>query len=343
MSKFLSKLIVGVILLWCLPAHSAPYHLPPATDHLSEFARVSLLTCEPGQHLYERYGHTAIRISDPMLGIDYVFNYGLFSFEDSHFYFHFVQGQTWYELGMQTYPGFMVEYRRTHRKVVEQQLLLTPTERDSIYHALMHNALPEHCKYLYNFVFDNCATRPYHIIQNALGDSIRSHYTGWEGATYREFIHHFTRHGSWAEFGIDLIFGYKADQTISGEQRLFLPEALMLWLQQAYRPNGQPLVQVAGDRLQVAEFVIEPVKWYKTWYFGITVFIIIMLVVNSIDRHRGKRSKWFDYTLYTVYALMAALLIFLIFFSIHPLVSIGWRVFFIPFIHLCSRYIYIWR
>jgi len=351
MSKLVSKLILGVLLLWSLPTPSAPYYLLPATYYLSENARVSLLTCSPGQELYARYGHTAIRVCDPVQNIDYVFNYGLFSFEDSHFYFHFVQGQTWYQLGVQSYSGFMYEYQCEHRQVYEQTLLLTPEEQDTIFKALMINALPENRTYLYNFVFDNCATRPYHIIQNALGNSIRSHYTDWEGATYRDFIHHFTRHGSWAEFGINLIFGYKADQAISGEQRMFLPEALMLWLQQAYRPNAAPLTQnpSASERsllpstFYLLPFTIEPVRWYESWYFGLAVFVCVCVCVSLYDRRRSKRSKWLDYTLYVIYALLAALLIFLIFFSVHPLVSIGWFVFIIPLIHLCTRLIYIWH
>jgi len=319
---------------------------------LSPMANISLLTCVPGEHLYERYGHTAIRVADPVQRIDLVFNYGLFSFEDSHFYWHFVQGQTWYELGMQSYYAFCQEYQYEHRVVHEQVLLLSPEEKDSLFKALLINARPEHCKYLYNFVFDNCATRPYHLIQSTLGDSICSTYTGWEGATYREFIHHYTRHGSWAEFGINLVFGYKADRPISGEERLFLPEALMFWLQQASRPNGQALSSLNGSEAscstfgassQLSPFTIAPVPWYATWYFGIVVFVCVLVCVNLYDRRRGKRTKWVDYVLYALYALLAALLIFLIFFSIHPLVSIGWFVFIIPFIHLCTRLIYILR
>jgi len=318
---------------------------------LSPQAKTSLLTCAPGQQLYARYGHSAIRVSDPMQDIDYVFNYGIFSFEDKNFYLHFVQGQTWYQLGVQTYRDFMWEYNHEHRQVFEQTLRLTPEEQDSIFHLLMVNAQPENRTYLYNFVFDNCATRPYHIIQNALGGNIHSRYTEWEGATYRDFIHHFTRHGSWAEFGINLIFGYKADQPIWGEQRMFLPEALMLWLQDAYRPDGEPLIlhTSASERsllpttYLLLPFTIEPVPWYASWYFGLIVFFCVCVCVNLFDFFRGKRSKWFDYILYVYYALMTALLIFLIFFSVHPLVSIGWFVFIIPLIHLCTRLIYIWH
>ena len=37
---------------------------------LSEQARLSLFTCTPGSALYERYGHTALRVYDPINDID---------------------------------------------------------------------------------------------------------------------------------------------------------------------------------------------------------------------------------------------------------------------------------
>ncbi|MCQ2347805.1 MAG: DUF4105 domain-containing protein [Paludibacteraceae bacterium] len=304
---------------------------------LSSQARVSLLTCTPGDELYTRYGHTAIRVVDPVYATDLVFNYGTFSFDDPAFYWHFVQGKTWYMLDMETYEEFMPEYRYTHRPVAEQILDLSADERQRLFTALLHNAQPDNRLYLYNFVFDNCATRPYHMLLSILSDTVTSSYVGWEGRSYRDFIHHYTRHGSWAEFGIDLVFGYKADQLMHGEQRLFLPEELMLYISGATRADGRPLVR----NEHITPFCIASVPWYQTWYFGIALFAVLMVWLNWYDRRRGKRTKWVDYTLYVLYALIAALLIFLIFFSIHPLVSIGWRVFLLPLIHLCTRLFYI--
>lgn len=306
---------------------------------LTPSARVSLLTCTPGQELYSRYGHTAVRVRDDAIGLDYVFNYGLFSFSDPNFYGHFVQGNTWYELGVETYREFMVEYREEHRPVAEQVINLSDEEKRNLFHALMVNSMPENCKYLYNFVFDNCATRPYYMIKHVLGDSITSDYMGWEGRSYRDFIHHYTRHGSWAEFGINLVFGYKADHPVTGEGRLFLPEELMLYLRHAKRQDGSP---VMSEQI-ITPFTPAPVPWYATWCFGVSVLALLLLVISVYDRHRGRRTRWVDWVLYVGYALMAALLVFLIFFSLHPLVSIGWRVFFIPFIHLCTRLVYILR
>jgi len=318
---------------------------------LSPEARVSLLTCSPGQQLYARYGHTAIRVSDPTQDLDCVFNYGLFSFEERGFYWHFVQGKTWYQLGVQDYTDFVGGYIAEHRTVVEQPLRLSAEEKDALFQALVINARVENRTYLYNFVFDNCATRPYHLIQNTLGGHLRSSYSEWNRTSYRQFIHHFTRHGSWAEFGINLLFGYKADQPILGEQRMFLPEAVMLWMQDAVRENGEPLTTTAYSsdcHLLPASYIpqpfaIEPVPWYGSWYFGLGLFALVMLLLSCWDAHMGRRTRWVDYVLYALYGLLALLLIFLIFFSVHPLVSIGWRLLIIPAIHLCTRLFYIWR
>ena len=127
---------------------------------LSDEARISLLTCAPGEELYARFGHTALRVTDPAHHLDAVFNYGVFDFNTDHFYWKFVRGETWYELGASPYRWFMQEYIETKRPVYEQVLNLTAAQRDSLWKALLVNYEPQNRSYLYNFVFDNCATRP---------------------------------------------------------------------------------------------------------------------------------------------------------------------------------------
>ena len=133
---------------------------------------VSLLTCGPGEELYAHYGHTAIRICDPQDGTDWVFNYGIFDFNTDHFYWKFVRGETWYQLGASSLESFLFQYRLEQRPVYEQRLRLSDLQRDRLINALLINYEPENRTYLYNFVFDNCATRPYLLIQKALGDTI---------------------------------------------------------------------------------------------------------------------------------------------------------------------------
>ncbi|MBQ1874843.1 MAG: DUF4105 domain-containing protein [Paludibacteraceae bacterium] len=306
---------------------------------LSERSRVSLLTCTPGQELYARYGHTALLVADPEQDLELVFNYGIFDFNVDHFYYKFVKGETYYQLGAELYSQFMLEYAYAGREVYEQELNLTRQQRQAVFDALLENFKPENRVYLYNFVFDNCATRPLALIERALGDSIHSTYRGYQGLTYREFISHYTRPSSWEDFGINLLFGCRADRKMEERQNLFLPEEVMNYVAVATLPNGQPLVR----KQQVAPFKIDPVPWYETWYLGAVVFFLVMLIITRVDKHRGHISWWVDIVLAVVYLLLVALVIFLTYFSIHPLVGFNWRLLLLPVLHLCARLSYICR
>lgn len=306
---------------------------------LSEEAQISLLTCTPGEELYARYGHTAIRVQDPQNRLDLVFNYGIFDFNTDHFYWKFVKGETWYELGAITMPWFMLEYEEEHRPVYEQVLNLNPSQREEIWQALVRNYEPENRKYLYNFVFDNCATRPYLLIQKALGDTIRSEYTGNTGTTYRRFIRRYTGSMTWANAGINLLFGPKADKPMNNEQRLFLPEELMLYMAQAHLSDGTPLVSES----EIGSFDLPKTPWYASWPLGWAVYFIVVCLISWWDRRRGKRSRWLDIAVGVPYVLLLVLVAFLTFFSCHPLVGFGWRLLIIPLTHLCARFIYILR
>lgn len=329
----LHKLRIHIALL-CLAVSSFLQAQP-----LSESASVSLLTCTPGEALYERYGHTAIRICDPENRLDEIFNYGIFDFGVDHFYWKFIKGETWYELGATDTPWFVYSYTSEGRPVYEQVLNLTPEQRQAIWQALKENYKPEHRKYLYNFVFDNCATRPYVLIAKTLGDSIVSDYTGYTGITYRRFLRHYTGAMTWANAGINLLFGPKADQPMNNEQRLFLPEELMFFLQSAHLSDGTPLVNEGT----IAPFVIASTPWYASWPLGLGLYFIAILLISLYDRRRGRWSWGVEVAVAIPYVLLLTIVTFLTFFSCHPLVGFGWRLLIIPLTHLCARSIYIVR
>lgn len=334
--KIVYCLLLTAGLSWSASVHADEPHL------LSDKAEIYLLTCSPGEALYEHFGHTALMVLDEELGIQDVFNYGIFDFSSSHFYWRFVRGETYYQLAKEDASLFLRSYMYYGRQVNIQKLHLSAADKDAIYRALIINYYPENRVYLYNFVFDNCATRPYYLLKNAISNQqamISSNYQGAEGITYRQFIRRYTPKGSWADLGINMLFGPKADQAMQGEQRLFLPEELMLYISQAHLPDGTPLV--ADEQIQAFEPIRVP--WYKTWYFGMFILFIALAALSFYDRKHGKRSRWADAVLYTLYGILLLLVTFLTFFSIHPLVGFGPYLLLIPSIHLCARIIYLWR
>lgn len=94
--------------------------------------RFSLLTCGPGEEIYSLFGHTAIRYENLTRRIDYVFNYGIFSFNTPNFILRFTLGETDYKLGVAPFDYFTEEYKYLQRDVRQQVLNLNQTEKRSL-------------------------------------------------------------------------------------------------------------------------------------------------------------------------------------------------------------------
>jgi hypothetical protein len=69
-----------------------------AQVNLSVYSEISIITAGPGTELYEAFGHSAIRIKDPVLKLDLIYNYGMFDFDAPNFYSNFTKGKLLYSL-----------------------------------------------------------------------------------------------------------------------------------------------------------------------------------------------------------------------------------------------------
>lgn len=312
---------------------------------------ISLLTCSPGDRVYEHYGHTSIRVVDTERHIDWIYNYGVFTFNTDHFYAKFVKGETYYQLGKQRTEDFVADFVAEGRTIYEQELNLNEEQKQWLINALEENYLPSKRFYLYNFVFDNCATRPYNMIRRAFNYSIESNYKGWEGESYRKVLNHYTDPGSWVGFAINMIFGHRANTAMNGEQRFFLPEILMHGLEQATTADGTPIVagptrnMLTGKEYSPggAQFAIPATPWYKTWYFGWFVFVIVMWFITFLNRLKGQLNIAIDITLGIIYLIPILIATYLTFFSLHPLVGYNFRLLIFPITHVCIRLLYLRR
>lgn len=73
---------------------------------LSDSARVSLMTVAPGEFVYSTFGHSAIRVKDPLQRFDRCYNYGTFDFEQPNFLLNFCRGKLLYNLDIEPYRSF---------------------------------------------------------------------------------------------------------------------------------------------------------------------------------------------------------------------------------------------
>ena len=74
-------LLFSIILFLSVPSFSQGVTL-------SEEAEIYIMTLGPYQgELYSAFGHSAIHLKDPIKGVDWVYNYGVFDFDQENFYF----------------------------------------------------------------------------------------------------------------------------------------------------------------------------------------------------------------------------------------------------------------
>lgn len=293
-------------------------------DDIYSNLEVSLLTCSPGDELYSAFGHTAIRVNDM------VFNYGMFNFNTEGFYIKFVSGQTDYELGVEMMQGFERQYERRNRSVIEQKINLTNEEKAALFNALIENTRPENKTYRYNFVFDNCATRPRVKIEECLKGAIK-YDVKEENESYRKLIEKYVGEESWIKFGIDILIGAEADKTASFFDRLFLPDELMNAFATARRDNGERLVTETKEIVSQDKDEDDDEDNSVT---PLAVAVIAMTIISIASLLFPRKLKALDFILFLATGLLGVVITYLCFFSLHPLVGENYNLLWLNPVHL---------
>lgn len=298
----------------------------------SDSTVVSLITCSPGKEVYARFGHTAVRVKDPVNQIDIVFNYGIFDFNTSNFYLKFIKGETDYKLAAYDFVYFLPEYIDRNSMVWEQVLNLTPSERDNLIRALFLNYEPENRLYRYNFIFDNCSTRPRDKILEAVADGEKVKFLlPAQEKTFREWVEVYVGTNTWLKFGIDMIFGAESDKNATRKESMFLPEVLMKEFQAAKivskdGNNERPLVSemnVLVQSLPEAEHTL----FILFRPFFVSIILLLLGVLFCIkDKKYHVLYKTFDTIIYVLAGLIGCVVLYLSFFSLHPAVGSNYNI-----------------
>ncbi len=196
------------------------------TPKLSEKAEIHVITCGPFQgELYSAFGHSAFRIHDPKLGFDWIYNYGVFDFNQPNFYLNFARGNLNYKLGVQQYTQFRDSYIYYNRSIHEQELNLSLEQKQKLFGFLEWNALPENQYYRYDYFYDNCATKIRDVVQHVFGDSVKFDDAYIQtNYTIRDLTELYLKQQPWGDLGIDVCLGLPMDKKAAPYEYMFLPD-----------------------------------------------------------------------------------------------------------------------
>jgi uncharacterized protein DUF4105 len=288
------KVLLGLVLLLSgnslFGQQAAPPPRRPAAPPGSDLT-VYLMTMGPGKRVWERFGHNAIWIHDPVRGTDQAYNYGLFDFRQHNFLLRFAQGRMWY--WMQGFPAqsYVESYRRANRSVWVQELEVAPAARLQLQQFLEWNEQPEHRFYHYDYYRDNCSTRVRDALDRALGGRIRELTAGMPtGRTYRFHTLRLTTNDPPIYTSLLVALGHPVDRPISAWEEMFLPLAMREHLRKitVLGPGGAevPLVRSEQTLFESTEPVppAEPPFW-------LPYYLIAGVAIGGAAFELGRRAR----------------------------------------------------
>ncbi|HET6397044.1 MAG TPA: DUF4105 domain-containing protein, partial [Pseudoxanthomonas sp.] len=228
--------------------------------------RIGVMTMQPGEVFFERFGHDAIVVLDPATGEAISYNFGFFDPGEPDFLARFVRGEMMYHLVAMPVAEDLVQYRESGRGVRVQWLDLEPAQASALADALAVRALPENARYRYDYFTANCATQVRDAIDAAMGGALRSQLAGRSrGNTYRSEAVRLARPAPWMWLGFDLGLGPYADRPLSRWEEAFVPMRLADSLREARNTQGRPLV-MAEEEILPHRIAPEPPERPRRWW-----------------------------------------------------------------------------
>lgn len=291
--------------------------------------KVSLLVAGGLQdEIYAAYGHVALRVTDAEKGTDYVYNWGIFDFYAPNFIGKFIEGNTTdYMLGVEDAPLFIAQYTGRGTPIYELPLRLTPKEIETLSTLLTKNL--ESPYYLYNFVFDNCSTRPFVLLEKVVEGSLQ--YPKVKETTRRKMVDGYATCRPWLIFGTDIVLGKTADEWVGAREQLFLPLYAKEILKgiKVISPQGKERL-LAGTEITYPS-LFEPVPPKELPFLLSPFFVSLLLFVVTIASCFFKTKKMLFFSLWTTFffvilGLVGCLVTYLSFFSLHPLVYPNYNI-----------------
>lgn len=284
------NILVAIFAFITVCAYSQP-------AHLSDSAEISVVTLGPYQgQLYSAFGHSAMRVYDPKQNFDYIFNWGVFDFDQPNFYLNFARGKNFYMLAAHPSDLFIDYYIEHNRFVHEQTLNLTPPQKEKLFKYLLWNVQEENRSYRYDYFYDNCATRVRDVMVKVFGDSVKfdDRYITTD-YSIRDLTDLYLKYQPWGDLGIDICLGLPMDKKAAPYEYMFLPDYIESSFDRA-TIHGEPIVK---EKMKVYES--SPENYSRSLFHPLNVFIlflIITLALSVYDFKRKKLSTWFDALLF---------------------------------------------
>lgn len=290
-----------------------------AQVNLSVYSEISIVTAGPGEELYEKFGHAAIRIKDPVLNLDLIYNYGVFDFNQPNFLLNFADGKMYYVLARYDFKYFLSSYKKDKRWLKQQVLNLNKSEKQQLFLYLENNALIENATYPYDPFFNNCASKLKDITTAILNENVVLNSENIKDkSTLRALMNQEITWNTWGNFGINLITGRILDQERNQLEYTYLPDYLFKTIKNGKIKRGHKIINLVKreDVLLDFEEIQDTTSLFNPLSF-FTLLLFIVLLITFKDIKKQQRTKWLDFIIFFITGIFGLVLTYFWFFSSH--------------------------
>ena len=214
-----------------------------ATTDTAPAPRIGVLTMEPGEIFFERFGHNAIVVDDPAAAGPVSYNFGFFDPDEPGFVPNFARGVMRYWLVALPLEKDLAYYRQAGRGAAIQWLALSPAQARAVAGDLAAMAGGSRARYDYEYFTSNCSTQVRDALDRALGGQLRANLSARsQGNTYRGEAVRLAVPAAWMGLGFHLGLAGAADKPLSRWEEAFVPMRLRDSLRDVRLEDGRPLV-----------------------------------------------------------------------------------------------------
>lgn len=282
--------------------------------------RIGVLTMQPGEIFFERFGHNALVVQEPG-GEATSYNFGFFDPGEPDFIGRFIRGDMRYRLVALPVEEDLAYYRQAGRGVDLQWLDLPAADAQALADALVWNARPENAHYRYDYFLDNCSTRVRDAIDEALGGGLRRQLEGRSrGSTFRSESVRLASPAPWMWLGFDVGLGPDADRPLALWAEAFVPMRLADALRDVRNAQGRPLV---AEEVQLLPHRLapEPLDQARPWLRWLAAGAVMAAAVAWLGRRRPALLAGLALPFWFLSGLVGALSLFIWFGTEH---RFGW-------------------
>ncbi|KTF36179.1 DUF4105 domain-containing protein [Xanthomonas vesicatoria] len=248
--------------------------------------RVGVVTMQPGEVFFERFGHDAIVVVDPLTQQATSYNFGFFDPSEADFVPRFARGEMMYYLVALPLDEDLSQYRNVGRGVSVQWLDLPPEQARALADGLAVRSQPENARYHYDYFEANCATMVRDTLDRAMGGALKSQLAGRSrGNTFRSEAVRLASPAPWMWLGFDLGLGPYADRPLSRWEEAFVPMRLADSLTQVHNSAGRPLVQ-STQVLLPHRIAPEPAEQQRHWWPWLLAGLLVAAGALALRRRQ---------------------------------------------------------